>query len=293
VGECLPLKEWLEERRDNCRRIAKTKHGTEREGWLEDMQYFSRAVQVVESLIAACGDDHANVPLRMHIALKIMGAWNSGTAGFDGGVVMTINHWIDGGMKGPVPWPDSPFFAAWATGAGFAKVGDYVGFSFQAEMTEAIPVNNPDTTFITPEGTELRRTPIISEKRGEYPEVDFLKKELARYSNPWTIEIWSHEGRGNWTQFCYDAPIPLAEAEARTEVFKAENPAAKFRVVPWLNSSQRQHVIKGTELRREAAPVGMTEEQLKKIEGSYYYAPIVDVLIAEIRRLQAEAARHG
>jgi hypothetical protein len=157
VGECLPLKEWLEERRDNCRRIAKTKHGTEREGWLEDMQYFSRAVQVVESLIAACGDDHANVPLRMHIALKIMRAWNSGTAGFDGGVVMTINHWIDGGMKGPVPWPDSPFFAAWATGAGFAKVGDYVGFSFQAEMTEAIPVNNPDTTFITPEGTELRR----------------------------------------------------------------------------------------------------------------------------------------
>jgi len=80
----------------------------------------------------------ANAPLRMHIALKILRAWNhSGTAGYDALVVADINAWIDGGMQGPVPWPDSPFFAKWAAENGYAKIGGkYVGFKFDVALGE-------------------------------------------------------------------------------------------------------------------------------------------------------------
>lgn len=130
----LTLIEWLEERRQNCLRIAKTKTGDDRQGWLEDASYFARSRAAVDQLIAAHGDGHANVPVRAYIALKILRAWNSGTAGFNAGVVIIINAWFDAGMKGPVPWPESPFFAQWAADNGFSKVGQYVGFKFDAEL---------------------------------------------------------------------------------------------------------------------------------------------------------------
>lgn len=76
-----------------------------------------------------------NTPLRMYIALKMLRAWNSGTAGYSADVVVIINAWIDGGMKGPIPWPDNPFFAEWAGKNGLSKVGDYVGFRFTMELT--------------------------------------------------------------------------------------------------------------------------------------------------------------
>lgn len=70
-----------------------------------------------------------NTPFRMHIALELLRAWNNGTAGWDGQVVYIIHRWIDGGMQGPIPWPDgNPFFDEWATGNGFSKVGDSIGF---------------------------------------------------------------------------------------------------------------------------------------------------------------------
>ena len=78
--------------------------------------------------LAACGDNHANVPLRMYIALKILRAWNSGTAGFSILIVATVHKWFDDGMTGPIPWPTSPFVAEWADQNGFSKVGQYVGF---------------------------------------------------------------------------------------------------------------------------------------------------------------------
>lgn len=40
---------WILERLDNCRRIAATKSGTDRDGWLEDAAYFG---DVLERLAA-------------------------------------------------------------------------------------------------------------------------------------------------------------------------------------------------------------------------------------------------
>lgn len=77
-----------------------------------------------------------NTPLRMFIALRLLRAWNSGTEGFDSTVVITVNKWIDDGMKGPVPWPNSPFFAEWAEANGYSNVRGNVGFRFKVKVCE-------------------------------------------------------------------------------------------------------------------------------------------------------------
>lgn len=76
-----------------------------------------------------------NTPIRMYIALKILRAWNNGTAGFHGFVVKIIHDWIDSGMKGPIPWPNDPFFAEWAQENGLSQVGESIGYRFQMELT--------------------------------------------------------------------------------------------------------------------------------------------------------------
>lgn len=81
---------------------------------------------------------NTNGPLRMFIALRILRAWNNGTAGFDGIAVKTVNDWIDGKMEGPIPWPESPFFREWAERNGFSKAGAYVGFLFEAVLSREL-----------------------------------------------------------------------------------------------------------------------------------------------------------
>lgn len=127
----MDLIDWLEERRANCERIARTKTGDERIGWLEDEAYFKLAVTTLRYW-----NGETNSPIRMHIALKVLRAWNSGTAGFSGDVVYTVNKWIDDGMKGPVPWPDSPFFAEWAEKNGLSNVDGYIGYRMTVQLTE-------------------------------------------------------------------------------------------------------------------------------------------------------------
>lgn len=38
---------WLTERRNNARAIAQTKRGADRDGWIEDSEYFDRAIAAV------------------------------------------------------------------------------------------------------------------------------------------------------------------------------------------------------------------------------------------------------
>jgi hypothetical protein len=46
----LTLLEWLTERYDNCVRIAAIKEYTDCAGWLEDADYFKRAILAIEAL---------------------------------------------------------------------------------------------------------------------------------------------------------------------------------------------------------------------------------------------------
>lgn len=133
----LSLVDWIDERYQNAKTIAATKTGEERQGWLEDASYLLRCREALKYLALASGDDHPNVPLRMHIALRILQSFNYGEAGFSAVILGTVNDWIKSGMNGPVPWPESPFFAEWAEKNGYAKIGLYVGFKFQVQLEKA------------------------------------------------------------------------------------------------------------------------------------------------------------
>lgn len=52
MGGGLSLRDWLIERKANCERIAQTKRGADRYGWLEDSQYFHDAISALDRLQA-------------------------------------------------------------------------------------------------------------------------------------------------------------------------------------------------------------------------------------------------
>jgi len=131
-------------------------------GMLDDIVQFGApsALRAAEEARAALSPDagaatDTNTPLRMHIALRVLRAWNNGTYGFSADVVITINDWIDGGMKGPVPWPDNPFFAEWAEKVGYAKVGQYIGFRFEAVITKRTEPTAEETALARENGEAL------------------------------------------------------------------------------------------------------------------------------------------
>lgn len=74
-----------------------------------------------------------NTPLRMRFALPMLRSW-SGFPDYDPFVVRAVHRWIDGGMKGPVPFPKSTFFKEWAKRQGWANVDGFVGYRFEAAI---------------------------------------------------------------------------------------------------------------------------------------------------------------
>lgn len=72
--------------------------------------------------------------IRMRFALLMLREWNGKS--FSAIVAKTVHDWIDGGMNGPVPWPDDPFFAEWATERGWSNVDGSVGFRATVKVHE-------------------------------------------------------------------------------------------------------------------------------------------------------------
>jgi hypothetical protein len=50
------LAEWVRERLDNCQRLAATKTGADRDGWLEDAHYFAEILRVVSATVEPKSD---------------------------------------------------------------------------------------------------------------------------------------------------------------------------------------------------------------------------------------------
>ena len=75
--------------------------------------------------------EQGNTIMRMRFALLMLRQYST-TKDFDGLVRHIVCRWIDGGMKGSVPWPDSAFFAQWAAEKGWTNINGNVGFGFAA-----------------------------------------------------------------------------------------------------------------------------------------------------------------
>lgn len=75
-----------------------------------------------------------NTPIRMRFALLMLREFGGIGAAYDSLVVLKVTEWIDGGMQGPVPWPDSPFFSEWAKEKGWTNVDGFVGFRFTVSL---------------------------------------------------------------------------------------------------------------------------------------------------------------
>lgn len=50
AGLPLSVADWLQERLDNCQRLAAQKKGKDRDGWLQDARYFSEALNALASV---------------------------------------------------------------------------------------------------------------------------------------------------------------------------------------------------------------------------------------------------
>jgi hypothetical protein len=78
-----------------------------------------------------------NKIMRLRTALLILREFGGLGHGYHGGVMAVISRWLDGGMDGPILWPDSPFFASWATDQGMSNVDGAVGYRLKFKLPMA------------------------------------------------------------------------------------------------------------------------------------------------------------
>lgn len=73
------------------------------------------------------------------------------------------------------------------------------------------------------------------------------RSKMQRYFNPWTIQVLN-KITNTWMGFCEDSPITLGDAENRLKELKDDpsTAAGEFRVIPWLNGNQFNHIREET-----------------------------------------------
>jgi len=75
--------------------------------------------------------------MRLRIAMKIVREFGGFGNGFHAGVMHAMTKWMDAGMDGPVPWPESVFFDTWAAAQGMSNVDGFVGYRLTAKMVKS------------------------------------------------------------------------------------------------------------------------------------------------------------
>ena len=84
------------------------------------------------------GDPSARIG-RLCLVIQIVRAWCIGEQRHSEAVTRNVRAWIDGGLRGPLPWPDDPAFDAWAVKQGLLNNQGHVGFRRSARpMTDTL-----------------------------------------------------------------------------------------------------------------------------------------------------------
>lgn len=72
--------------------------------------------------------------MRLRVALQIIREFGGFGDGFHAGVCAVMTKWMDDGMDGPVPWPESVFFDTWAANKGMSNIDGFVAYRLTMRM---------------------------------------------------------------------------------------------------------------------------------------------------------------
>jgi hypothetical protein len=78
--------------------------------------------------------EQGNKIIRLRTALLILREFGGFGRFYHPVVTNIMRDWLEGSMDGPVPWPESQFFEAWAKTQGMSNVDGFVGYRFSAKL---------------------------------------------------------------------------------------------------------------------------------------------------------------